>query len=299
MLEQEIHEPPGHSASGVRSMSSPGGALDNGPAAVVVVSDYHIGDVDKTAAKVQSTRAQIPMIVIAPVKVKEDLLSDFMTVSGAQRFAATDPTLKTALRDMVAKSTRTKRAYSYRFHYKANLEGLNPRPVQVALANHPQINTSAKYQVPAPEVRVPPASVAGLYLTISVGGQTERRHLGGVQFNERGTTKDDPNNAVPIDEARNALNGLITVTVEPPSPRCSFLSVAPSPIRLVCLRGTAQFWVSPLLAVDSRGICRCAQGKRSRSSSHSRMSNKSRGLKRSCAGRENKEPRLPVFPMSQ
>lgn len=140
-------------------------------------------------------------------------------MSGAQRFAVTDPKLKTALREVVAKATTMKRAYSYRFHYKADLERPNPRSIHIALTNHPQIRTSATYQVPAQEVRVPPASVAGLYLTISVGGQRERRHLGGVRFNEGGYTKDDPNNAALIAEARNALNGLATVTWNRPRRR--------------------------------------------------------------------------------
>ncbi|WP_413935158.1 hypothetical protein [Nitrospira sp. BLG_1] len=195
------------------------GALDDGPAAVIIVSDYDAEDAGQAAAaKLRLTRAQIPILAITPGKVKEEVLSDLLTVSGAQRFAVTDPKLKTALREAVAKATTTKRAYSYRFHYKAELEGPNPRPVHIALTNHSQIRTSVTYQVPASESRVPPASVAGLYLTVSVGGQRERRHLGGIRFNERGDTKDDPNNAALIAEARNALNGMVTVTVEPGSP---------------------------------------------------------------------------------
>ncbi len=65
---------------------------------------------------------------------------------------------------------------------------------------------------------MPPASVTGLYLTISVGGVTERRHLGGIQFNEHGTISQDPFDPALIAEARDALNGLTTVTVEPAAP---------------------------------------------------------------------------------
>lgn len=65
---------------------------------------------------------------------------------------------------------------------------------------------------------MPPASVTGLYLTISVGGVTEHRHLGGIQFSQGGSISQDPFDPLLIAEARNALNGLVTVTVEPASP---------------------------------------------------------------------------------
>lgn len=195
------------------------GALDDGPAAIVVVSDFDATDAGEApAAKARLARARIPIIAITSGTVNESVLSDFMTATGGHRFSATDPKLKHALIDLVSKATKKQIAYSYRLHYKAKPEGPNPRTVQVSMAKRRQVRTSVNYPVPIEKDRVAPASVTGLYLTISVGGVTERRHLGGIQFSQGGSISQDPFDPALIAEARNALNGLTTVTVEPASP---------------------------------------------------------------------------------
>lgn len=195
------------------------GAIDDGPAAVLLVSDFDATDANQASAgKMRLTRSKVPVIAITTGKVNDSILSDLLSVNGGQRFAATDPKLKGALRGLVSKATRIQSTYSYRFHYTAQPEGPITRKVRVTMAKRPQIRTSVKYSVPPVKDRVPPASVIGLYLTISVGGVTERRNLGGIQFNEHGTTTQDPFDPALIAEARNALNGLTTVTVEPASP---------------------------------------------------------------------------------
>ncbi len=195
------------------------GALDDGPAAIVVVSDFDANDAGEApAAKTRLARANIPVITITTGKVNESVLSELMAATDGHRFVATDPKLKHTLSELVAKAIKKQTAYTYRFHYAAKPEGPNPRNVQVMMAKRSQIRTSVTYAVPVEKVRVPPASVTGLYLTISVGGVTERRHLGGIQFNQGGSISQDPFDAALIAEARNALNGLTTVTVEPASP---------------------------------------------------------------------------------
>ena len=195
------------------------GAIDDGPAAVLLVSDFDATDANQASAgKMRLARAKVPVIAITTGKVNDSVLSDLLSVNGGQRFAATDPKLKGALRGLVSKATRIQSAYSYRFHYTADRKGPNPRKIQVKMRMRPQVRTSVNYSVPQEKDRVPPASVTGLYLTISVGDVTERRHLGGIQFNEHGTTTQDPFDPALIAEARNALNGLTTVSVEPASP---------------------------------------------------------------------------------
>lgn len=195
------------------------GALDDGPAVIIIVSDFDANDQPQApSAKARISRANIPIIAVTTGNVKEEVLADLLESSSGQRFAATDLKLPIAIKELVSKATRTQHAYSYRLHYGADRKGPNPRRVHVAMKQRPQIHTSVNYSVPAEKERVPPASVTGLYLTISVGGITERRHLGGIQFNEQGSTFQDPFDPLLIAEARNALNGLTTVTVEPASP---------------------------------------------------------------------------------
>lgn len=209
----------GHFSWSVLWSSFTSGALDDGPAAILVVSDFDATDAaEAPAAKARLARANVPIIAITTGKVNESVLSDFMTATGSRRFLATDPALKHTLMDLVVKAAKKQRAYSYRFHYQAKPEGPNPRTVQVALKKRPHIHTSRSYPVPPEKERVPPASVTGLYLTISVGGVTERRHLGGIQWSPGGTISQDPFDPALIAEAQNALNGLTTVTVEPASP---------------------------------------------------------------------------------
>lgn len=195
------------------------GALDDGPAAIVVVSDFDANDSGEApAAKVRLAQARIPIIAITTGKVNESVLAELMTATGGHRFIATDPKLKYTLSELVVKAAKKQMGYSYRFHYKAKPEDPNPRTVKVALRKRPQIHTSVNYAVPVENERVLPASVTGLYLTISVGGVTERRRLGGIEFSDRGHISQDPFDQALIAEARNALNGLTTVTVEPASP---------------------------------------------------------------------------------
>lgn len=196
------------------------GALDDGPAAIIVVSDFDATDADHApVAKAHLARAKVPVIAITtPGKIAESVLSEFMAATAGKHYAATDPKLKSALVDLVVAATKKQKAYSYRFHYTADRKGSNPRKVQVTMTKRPQVRTSMSYVVPPEKDRVIPASVTGLYLTISVGGVTERRHLGGIQFSQGGSISQDPFDPALIAEARNALNGLTTVTVEPASP---------------------------------------------------------------------------------
>ncbi len=195
------------------------GALDDDPAVIIMVSDFEANDPGQAvSAKARIARAKIPIIAVTTGKVKEEVLVDLLASSSGQRFAATDQKLPVAIKELVSKVTKTQHAYSYRFHYAADRKGPNPRRVHVAMKKRPQVYTSVNYSVPAEKDHVPRASVTGLYLTISVGGVTERRHLGGIQFSQGGSIFQDPFDAALIAEARNALNGLTTVTVEPASP---------------------------------------------------------------------------------
>lgn len=195
------------------------GALDDDPAVIIMVSDFEANDQAQAAsAKARISRAKIPIMAVTTGKVKEEVLTDLLESSSGQRFAATDQKLPIAIKELVSKFTKTQRAYSYRFQYAADRKGTNPRNVQVTMRTRPQVGTSVHYPVPVEKDRVLPASVTGLYLTISVGGVTERRHLGGIQFSQGGSISQDPFDPVLIAEARNALNGFTTVTVEPASP---------------------------------------------------------------------------------
>lgn len=196
------------------------GALDDGPAAIIVVSDFDATDADQApAAKAHLARAKVPVIAITtPGKIVESVLSEFMAATAGKHYAATDPKLKSALVDLVVAATTKQKAHSYRFHYTADRKGSNPRKVQVTMTKRPQVRASMSYVVPPEKDRVIPASVTGLYLTISVGGVGERRHLGGIEFSPAGSISQDPFDPALIAEARNALNGLTTVTVEPASP---------------------------------------------------------------------------------
>lgn len=195
------------------------GALDDGPAAIIAVSDFDVTDVaEAPAAKARLARSNVPVIAITTGKVNENLLTEFLAATQGTRFAATDSNLKSALAGMVVTAAKRQNAYSYRFQYKTQIDGPHQRQIQLALANRSSIYTTATYSVPSAEKHYPPASVAGLYLTISVGDKIDRRHLGGIRFSEGGSTEQDPYDQALIDEARNALNGLVTVTVEPGNP---------------------------------------------------------------------------------
>lgn len=92
------------------------GALDDGPAAIVVVSDFDANDSGEApAAKARLAQARVPIIAITTGKVKESVLSELMTAIGGYRFVATDQKLKHTLSELVVKAAKTQVAYAYRF----------------------------------------------------------------------------------------------------------------------------------------------------------------------------------------
>jgi hypothetical protein len=199
-----------------------GGAIDSGPAVIIMVSDFD--DPDPTyvdAAKKRLTRSGIPVIALTVGTVNEAVVSQVVAVSSGQRFSADAANLADTVGAIVDKAVAQKAGMAYRIRYDAPETGGTPRSVTAGLARDPSIAAALTYDVPAQGDRIAPPSVVAVYLTIGFGNVTERRRLGGASVTDRGTPLDDIDDPNVVADARSVLNGMTTIAIEPANPTLS------------------------------------------------------------------------------
>jgi hypothetical protein len=196
-----------------------GPALDGGPAAIIMVSDFD--DPDPTyveQGKERLARSGIPVVTVGVSTVVQAVASEIATLSGGQQISATAPDLTSVVSAIVAKAVAQKTNFSYRVRYDAPTTGGSPRSVTVALATKSTISTTLTYDVPPASARLAPSSVAAVYLTISFAGVTERRRLGGAFVGDYGNARQNVDDPIVVADARSVLDGITTIAIEPASP---------------------------------------------------------------------------------
>ena len=160
--------------------------------------------------------AGVPVVVL-PVGTTDDAaIDEIVARSAGERLAVKAPDFAERLGAMVGDRAAAAAATTYRLHYSAPLEGPATRTVSVAVTGGSNEATGA-YDVPPEADRGIEPGVAGLYVTISIGGRSARRRLGGIPLSDRGEPTGRPAQA-DIDRCRSALMGMHTIAFEPERP---------------------------------------------------------------------------------
>lgn len=197
-----------------------GPALDDGPAAIIMISDFVDPDPSYIErAKKRLARGGVPVIAIgAGLAVEQTVQAEIVSVSSGLQISATDPNLASAIGAFVDKAVAQKTNVSYRVRYQAPSTGGSPRSVTVALQKNSTISATLSYEVPPATERLAPPSVAAVYLTISFAGFTDRRRLGGAFVSTYGNALQDIDDPAVVADARSVLDGLTTIAIEPAAP---------------------------------------------------------------------------------
>ncbi|MFO0685525.1 MAG: hypothetical protein U0234_25925 [Sandaracinus sp.] len=156
--------------------------------------------------------AGVPIAVV-PIGTPDALAVDTIsTRSGGAEIHPTAPTVEADLESFVAGAVATRATAAYRLRYVAPETGPAMRTVQVSIGAP---SGSATYERPSTGDRVVPSGVAGVYVSITVGGVTDTRRLGGVPLTYRG----EPARAATsgdLEAARSVLNGITDIAFEAP-----------------------------------------------------------------------------------
>ncbi|HEV2035171.1 MAG TPA: hypothetical protein VGU71_13395 [Candidatus Dormibacteraeota bacterium] len=194
-------------------------ALDQGVVAIAWAGDSSdddtpLGDVPALQRRLASSGVPVLCVPIGPTAGPST--DKIVSVSGGARFDISDPAMQAKIADWVRQSVATWMGGAYRIRYVASAGSPDARTVTVALADRPQTQASATYQVPANPLQ--PPSFVSLYVTIEVGGLRSMRRLAGLPLTSRGNplgVLDDP---AAVAETRAALDGITTIAIEPGTP---------------------------------------------------------------------------------
>jgi hypothetical protein len=188
--------------------------------------------------------AGIPVLAVTIGSVDEATTDEIVALSGGARIAATDPDLANRVRSFVAERSAAAIASSLRLLVTASSDGPAQRTLQVAMRAKPAVTTDSSYRVPASERRVEPPGVAGISLVITVNGVTTRRHIAGVEVDDRGTVR-GPITATHVAEATATLDERVSLAFEVDAPTTAAL--ADDAIgRMLSLEPVAARWADPL-----------------------------------------------------
>ena len=189
----------------------------SGAAAVVLVSDNvsSLEDPERVLAWHKSLRAAgVPVATIPVGKVDRAATQLITTLSGGIELAPTAPDLSKRLADFIRDRVARAAATNYRIRYVAPESGPATRAVSLSIAGNAGARGDATYEVPAQDQRAAPSGVAGIYLTIRVGGNTEVRRLAGVTASDRGIPGDVADRDA-ITQVAAVLDGFTTIAFEP------------------------------------------------------------------------------------
>lgn len=193
-----------------------GPALDQGPVAIVLVSDNQSALEDPAAIPTFQRRlasAGVPVFCLPVGQPDEKATSTILSLSHGARLDPNGESVATKLADLIKPLAAKRTAAGYRLSYVAPAGGPAQRTVTVALAGRAALNAPAKYEVPAKPVT--PASFVGLYVTFEVNGQTVRRRLAGLHVTGTGVPIGALDDAAAGADTRAAIYGVTTIAFEP------------------------------------------------------------------------------------
>ncbi len=196
-----------------------GSALDQGLAAIVLVSDMDPLDADPVRTPTFQRRlaaSRVPVLVAPVGRVNETITTAILAASGGVRMDPTDPATPSKIASWIAPLVSSWTGGAYRIRYTAQADGPAQRTVTIALAEGSVGPAQATYQVP--DKPVPPPSFAGLYVTVQVGPMTAFRRIAGVEMTPGGRILGSVDDPVAIAETRAALNGITTIAIEAGTP---------------------------------------------------------------------------------
>ena len=196
-----------------------GAALDQGVAAIVLVSDMDPLDADPIKVPTYQRRlaaSRVPVLVAPVGRVNEGVTTQVLAASGGTRMDPSDAATPSKIASWIAPLVSSWTGGAYRIRYTAPADGPAQRNVSVALAQGSAAPAKAAYQVP--DKPLPPPSFAGLYVTIQVGPMTAFRRIAGVEMTPGGRVLGPVDDPVAIAQTRAALNGITTIAIEPGTP---------------------------------------------------------------------------------
>ena len=160
--------------------------------------------------------AGVPVVMLPVGTTDEAAIDEIIARSAGERLDVKASDFAQKLGAIVGDRAAAAAATTYRLHYAAPLDGPATRNVSVNVAGSSK-GATATYEVPAEADRAVEPGVAGLYVTITIGGRSARRRLGGVPLSDRGEPTARPVQA-DIDRCRSALMGMHTIAFEPERP---------------------------------------------------------------------------------
>ena len=190
----------------------------SGAAAVLLVSDNRASDVPADVPGFRrAVRASGVKGACLPVGAVDKATTDLILAdTGGPRLNLTSPDLAATLGAFIGSEVAAAGATNYRLRYRTPGSGPATRTVRVAIAGSAVTALNLTYSVPAEGERASPSGIAGVYLTVRVGDRESRRRLGGVRASARGTPTDTADAAAIVD-ALAAINGIHTISFEPPT----------------------------------------------------------------------------------
>ena len=196
-----------------------GAALDQGVAAIVLVSDMDPLDADARLVPTYERRlaaSRVPVLVAPVGHVDEPTASRILSAGGGIRLDPADPATPAKIAAWIGPLVTGWIGGGYRIRYTAPASGAAQRTVTVGVAQGTAPVATATYSVP--DRPVPPPSFAGLYVTIRFGGMSTFRRIAGVEMTEGGAVLGPLDDPAAIAETRAALNGITTIAIEPGTP---------------------------------------------------------------------------------
>ena len=151
--------------------------------------------------------AGVPIAVLPVGSVDKAATDAIVADTHGQRFDPKASDLAARLGGFVADQVATAASTGYRLRYVAPTDGPTSRAVSVGIAGSTASPATLTYDVPAPADRSAPSGVAGVYLTVTVGGRVMRRRLGGVPASDRDVPSETAD-ATAIAEATAALDAI-------------------------------------------------------------------------------------------
>ena len=193
--------------------SAAGAALEQGVAAIVMVSDFDSSDTDPNLLptwKRRLTASGVPVFAIPVGTVDPGGLDAIVAVTNGARVEAADLSPLPGLLGAVASKWVSP---GYRVRYRAQAGDPAQRTVGVGVA---AASGTATYTVPSSPV--PPPAFSGLYVTIAFGSLTARRRIAGLQLSPSGAPLGALDDPAAVAETRAALNGVTTISIEGGTP---------------------------------------------------------------------------------